>query len=143
MARRDSLKTDPPQDGFAVANNHELAITNPDKVLYPEGRFTKAEVVAYYLQVARWLLPHFRNRPVTLKRYPDGVFGFVRDIAQNDARIRRRQMSLRQSAYEQEKSFRRRHHRKRDGRALLAQTQARRANQFHRMDELRPPAPPD
>ena len=56
-------------------DNHQLAITNPEKVLYPAGKFTKAEAVAYYLRVAPFLLPHFRNRPVTLKRYPDGVFG--------------------------------------------------------------------
>ena len=65
MAAKNVLKID----------NREFAITNPEKVLYPAGKFTKADVVAYYLQVARWLLPHFRNRPVTLKRYPDGVFG--------------------------------------------------------------------
>src|SRR6266550_935395 len=52
-----------------------LQISNPDKVLYPAGKFTKADVVSYYERVARFLLPHFRNRPVTLKRYPDGVFG--------------------------------------------------------------------
>ncbi len=45
------------------------------KVLYPAGKFTKADVVEYYRRVAPYLLPHFRNRPVTLKRYPNGVFG--------------------------------------------------------------------
>ena len=52
-----------------------LKISNPDKVLYPAGKFTKADVLSYYERVARFLLPHFRNRPVTLKRYPNGVFG--------------------------------------------------------------------
>src|SRR5437870_13884634 len=52
-----------------------LQISNPDKVLYPAGKFTKADVLSYYERVARFLLPHFRNRPVTLKRYPNGVFG--------------------------------------------------------------------
>src|SRR5436309_15596143 len=52
-----------------------LQIANPDKVLYPAGKFTKADVLSYYERVARFLLPHFRNRPVTLKRYPNGVFG--------------------------------------------------------------------
>jgi bifunctional non-homologous end joining protein LigD len=52
-----------------------LGITNPDKVLYPAGRFTKAQVVDYYVGAAPWLLPHLRDRPVTLKRYPDGVHG--------------------------------------------------------------------
>lgn len=55
--------------------SRELAITNPEKVLYPAGRFTKAQVVDYYVRVSRWLLPHLKNRPVTLKRFPNGVRG--------------------------------------------------------------------
>jgi bifunctional non-homologous end joining protein LigD len=52
-----------------------ILVSNPEKVLYPGGKFTKADVVDYYRRVARFLLPHFRNRPVTLKRYPNGIFG--------------------------------------------------------------------
>ncbi|HZE12461.1 MAG TPA: non-homologous end-joining DNA ligase, partial [Chthoniobacterales bacterium] len=54
-----------------------IAITNPEKVFYNGGKFTKLDVVNYYLTVAPILLPHFRNRPVTLKRYPSGVHGEV------------------------------------------------------------------
>ncbi|MFL6499394.1 MAG: non-homologous end-joining DNA ligase [Candidatus Udaeobacter sp.] len=53
----------------------EITISHADKILYPGGKFTKADVVDYYRRVALYLLPHFHNRPVTLKRYPDGVFG--------------------------------------------------------------------
>jgi bifunctional non-homologous end joining protein LigD len=52
-----------------------IAVSHPDKVLYPAGRFTTADVVSYYKRVARYLLPHFKNRPITLKRYPNGVHG--------------------------------------------------------------------
>ena len=52
-----------------------IEIASPDKVLYPGGRFTKQQVVEYYLHAARWLLPHLKNRPVTLKRFPEGVHG--------------------------------------------------------------------
>jgi bifunctional non-homologous end joining protein LigD len=45
------------------------------RVLYPLAHFTKADVVAYYDAVASFLLPHLRDRPVTLKRYPDEVSG--------------------------------------------------------------------
>jgi bifunctional non-homologous end joining protein LigD len=51
----------------------KVRISNPQKVLYPEAGFTKAHVIDYYIRVSRWLLPHLRDRPVTLKRYPDGV----------------------------------------------------------------------
>ena len=46
--------------------NRRLSISNPDRVFYNAGKFTKLDVVNYYLQVAPFLLPHFRDRPVTL-----------------------------------------------------------------------------
>jgi bifunctional non-homologous end joining protein LigD len=53
----------------------DLKLSNLDKVLYPEPGFTKAEVIDYYARIADALLPHLRGRPLTLKRYPDGVEG--------------------------------------------------------------------
>jgi bifunctional non-homologous end joining protein LigD len=53
----------------------ELELSNLDKVLYPETGFTKGQVIDYYVRVAPVLLPHVRNRPLTLKRYPNGVNG--------------------------------------------------------------------
>jgi bifunctional non-homologous end joining protein LigD len=53
-----------------------LPVSNLDKVLYPEVGFTKAQVIDYYIRVAPVLLPHLKKRPITLKRYPDGVEGF-------------------------------------------------------------------
>ncbi len=50
-----------------------LKLTNLDKVLYPKTGFTKADLVAYYAAVAPVLLPQLHDRPLTLKRYPDGV----------------------------------------------------------------------
>ena len=50
-----------------------LALSNLDKVLYPEAGFTKAQVLDYYQRIAPVLLPHIAGRPVTIKRYPDGV----------------------------------------------------------------------
>jgi bifunctional non-homologous end joining protein LigD len=52
-----------------------LTLTNLGKVLYPETGFTKAEVLSYYQRVAEVLLPHIADRPLTLKRYPEGVDG--------------------------------------------------------------------
>ncbi len=53
----------------------ELTLSNLDKVLYPEVGFTKGQVLDYYTRVAPVLLPHLRGRPLTFKRYPDGVDG--------------------------------------------------------------------
>src|SRR5215212_10765179 len=54
-----------------------VAISNPAKVFYNAGKVTKLDVINYYLRVAPFLLPHFRGRPVTLKRYPNGIHGEV------------------------------------------------------------------
>jgi bifunctional non-homologous end joining protein LigD len=53
-----------------------MTVSNLDKVLYPAVGFTKGQVIDYYIRVAPVLLPHLRDRPLTLKRYPEGVNGF-------------------------------------------------------------------
>ncbi|TML28976.1 MAG: DNA ligase D [Actinobacteria bacterium] len=50
-----------------------IKVSNRDKVLYPRAGFTKGDVIDYYLRAAPVLLPHLQGRPLTLKRYPDGV----------------------------------------------------------------------
>ena len=53
----------------------QLSLSNLDKVMYPEAGFTKGHVIDYYTRIAPVLLPHLRDRPLTLKRYPNGVDG--------------------------------------------------------------------
>jgi bifunctional non-homologous end joining protein LigD len=50
-----------------------LRLTNLDKVLWPKTGFTKGQVIDYYARIAPVLLPHLSDRPLTLKRYPNGV----------------------------------------------------------------------
>lgn len=50
-----------------------VPVTNLDKVYYPGPGFTKGEMLAYYIKIAPVLLPHLEGRPLTMKRYPDGV----------------------------------------------------------------------
>jgi bifunctional non-homologous end joining protein LigD len=50
-----------------------LRLSNLDKVLYPATGFTKGEVIDYYTRIAPVILPHLADRPLTLRRYPDGV----------------------------------------------------------------------
>jgi bifunctional non-homologous end joining protein LigD len=52
-----------------------LRLSNMDKVLYPDVGLTKGEVISYYTGVAPFLLPHLAGRPLTVKRYPNGVDG--------------------------------------------------------------------
>jgi bifunctional non-homologous end joining protein LigD len=53
----------------------EVRLSNPRKVLYPKTGFTKRDLVEYHAAIAPVLLPHLRDRPLTLKRYPNGVEG--------------------------------------------------------------------
>lgn len=53
----------------------QLALTNLDKVMYPETGFTKGQLIDYYVRIAPMLLPHLQGRALTLKRYPNGVNG--------------------------------------------------------------------
>ena len=53
----------------------ELRVSNLSKVLYPHAGFTKGQVIDYYIRIAPVLLPHLRGRPLTMKRYPNGVGG--------------------------------------------------------------------
>jgi bifunctional non-homologous end joining protein LigD len=63
-----------PEGALAViTEGRRLKITNWDKVLYPEAGFTKGDLIAYYARLAPVVLPHLHDRPLTLKRYPNGV----------------------------------------------------------------------
>jgi bifunctional non-homologous end joining protein LigD len=53
--------------------SRRLKLSNLDKVLYPDAGFTKGEVIDYYTRIAPVLLPHLAGRPLTVKRYPNGV----------------------------------------------------------------------
>lgn len=59
-----------------TVGRNRVEVSNLDKVFYPETGFTKGDVIQYYIRVAPVLLPHLKGRPITLKRYPDGVKGF-------------------------------------------------------------------
>jgi len=50
-----------------------LKVSNWDKVLFPQTGFTKGDLITYYASIAPAVVPHLRDRPLTLKRYPNGV----------------------------------------------------------------------
>jgi bifunctional non-homologous end joining protein LigD len=54
---------------------HDVPVTNPDKLFFPEPGLTKGDLVAYYVGVAELALPHLRRRPFHMKRFPNGVTG--------------------------------------------------------------------
>ena len=60
-------------DQIVEIEGKHLKLTNLDKVLYPTAGFTKGQVIDYYARIAPVLVPHLRGKPLTLKRYPNGV----------------------------------------------------------------------
>jgi bifunctional non-homologous end joining protein LigD len=56
-------------------DGRRVRLSNLDKVLYPETGFTKAAIVDYYARIGEVMVPHLRDRAVTMVRYPDGVEG--------------------------------------------------------------------
>ena len=58
-----------------TVDGQNVPVSNLDKILFPGGPVTKAQVIDYYLRISKYLLPHLKDRPVTLKRYPNGTLG--------------------------------------------------------------------
>jgi bifunctional non-homologous end joining protein LigD len=52
---------------------HEVKITHPGKILFPEDGLTKQDLIDYYCRIAPRILPHLRGRPLAMERYPDGI----------------------------------------------------------------------
>ena len=61
----------------------QVVVSRPEKVFFPRDGITKGDLVAYYRAVAPWLLPHLKDRPVVLTRFPDGIDG--KSFFQKDA----------------------------------------------------------
>lgn len=64
------------RDAVIDVEGTPVAVSRLDKVFYPKTGFTKGDIIDYYVRISPVLLPHLRNRPISLKRYPDGVEGF-------------------------------------------------------------------
>src|SRR5438132_1180524 len=62
-----------PETAELVVEGKKLSVSNLNKVLYPKVGFTKGQVIDYYIRIAPILLPHLEDRPLTMKRYPNGV----------------------------------------------------------------------
>ena len=61
----------------------EIPFSNLDKVFWPDERYTKGDLIAFYRAVSPWLLPYLRDRPLVLTRFPDGITG--KSFYQKDA----------------------------------------------------------
>lgn len=62
-------------DELVQVGGHEFKMTNLSKIFWPEDGFTKADLIKYYIDISKSILPHLKNRPLVMKRYPDGISG--------------------------------------------------------------------
>ncbi|MGZ4812611.1 MAG: non-homologous end-joining DNA ligase [Terriglobales bacterium] len=76
MLANASKKVDMAKETTIEIEGRNLKLSNLDKVLYPGAGFTKGQLIDYYIRIAPYLLPHLHDRPLTMKRYPEGVGGF-------------------------------------------------------------------
>jgi bifunctional non-homologous end joining protein LigD len=74
---------DPGALALTPAEVPEVAVTNPEKVFFPERELTKLDMITYYEKIAPWMLPYLADRPIVLTRYPDGIHG--KSFYQRDA----------------------------------------------------------
>ncbi|MBI4188020.1 MAG: DNA ligase D [Chloroflexi bacterium] len=69
-----------PKNSFIIeVEGHQVSLSNLDRELWPEANgnkaLTKRDLITYLARVSTWLLPHLRDRPLTLSRYPNGIYG--------------------------------------------------------------------
>jgi bifunctional non-homologous end joining protein LigD len=69
----DEVKRLPEGSLEILADGRRLKLSNWDKVLFAAAGFTKGDLISYYARIAPAVVPHLRDRPLTLKRYPNGV----------------------------------------------------------------------
>ena len=73
--REDKAPREVRREGPVAEQTGRVKLSNLDKVFWPDEGITKGDLLAYYRAVAPVLLPHLRERPFTMRRYPDGAFG--------------------------------------------------------------------
>lgn len=73
-AKTPSKSTKPSEKEKEITlNKHKVKLTNQDKIYFPKDGITKGNVIEYYQSVAEYILPHLKNRPLSLNRFPNGI----------------------------------------------------------------------
>ncbi|MBC5806427.1 MAG: non-homologous end-joining DNA ligase [Candidatus Eremiobacter antarcticus] len=72
-SRAKTVPPGSPKEQIVAIGGKRVKLTNLDKVLWPADGYTKGDLIAYYRDVASWLLPYLRGRPLTLQRFPNGI----------------------------------------------------------------------
>ncbi|AWO01400.1 DNA ligase D [Chitinophaga alhagiae] len=62
-------------DRTLTLNRQQVALTNQQKIYWPDEKITKGQLIDYYLEIADYLVPHLKDRPLSLHRFPNGING--------------------------------------------------------------------
>ncbi|HVI48279.1 MAG TPA: non-homologous end-joining DNA ligase [Chitinophaga sp.] len=63
------------KDRILILNGKKVTLTNQQKIYWPNEKITKGQLIDYYLSVAKYILPHLKDRPLSLHRFPNGIKG--------------------------------------------------------------------
>ncbi|REC43953.1 DNA ligase D [Chryseobacterium sp. 5_R23647] len=69
----EKTESDFEKDTEITLNRRKIKLTNQDKIYFPKDKISKGDVVEYYQSVAEYILPHLKNRPLSLNRFPSGI----------------------------------------------------------------------
>lgn len=62
------------KDSYTLkVDRHSITITNPDRILFPQDKLTKLDLINYYHEIAPIMIPHMHGRPVSMQRFPEGI----------------------------------------------------------------------
>ena len=88
LRSRETLLTGRQEEAKVSVDGRELKFTNLNKVFYPRQGYNKRDLINYYDSIAELILPHLKDRPLSLKRYPNGIdedYFFQKDVKENFA----------------------------------------------------------
>lgn len=69
----DKMKNDDAKDSEQLIHSEKVKATHLEKVFWPKEKFTKGDLLLYYQDIAEYILPYLRDRPITLYRFPNGI----------------------------------------------------------------------
>lgn len=76
VMKKKTPETPSDQDVILIkTGKHELKLSHQNKIYFPEDHVTKGDVISFYQSISQYLLPHLKNRPESLNRFPNGIHG--------------------------------------------------------------------
>lgn len=69
------IKREREDEKIEKISKQEVKLTNQNKIYFPKGQVTKGDIIAYYQSISEYILPHLKDRPQSMNRFPNGIDG--------------------------------------------------------------------